>query len=94
MTTIDIPKNIDDLDGSLAGCDNLTTINVDNDNETFVSNKEALYSKDYTTLYKWLDTNIKNLTINELTTSIEDNAFSNLENLEKINTKNVTNIKR
>ena len=98
LETFNIPQNIttfyedDKWDYALMGCNNLQDITVDEKNQYYKESNGALYSKDYTTLYKWFDRNTKNPNINNKTTKISISAFDSCDNVETIDLKNVTDV--
>ena len=98
LETINIPENIttfnedDNVDYTLKGCNKLKNITVDERNQKYTTSNGALYSKDYTTLYKWFDRNTNVPEINNKTTKIEISAFDSYDNVESINLKNVTDV--
>ena len=98
LETLNIPQNIttfyedENWRYVLIGCNNLKKITVDDKNKNYTISNGALYSKDYTTLYKWFDRDTKNPEINGKTKKIGISAFDSCNNIESINLKNVTDI--
>ena len=103
LESINIPQNISTLYEDeliddecpafyvFSGCNKLKNITVDENNKTYTVSDNALYSKDYKTLYKWLNNDIKTPNINPATAKIEAMAFEEA-NIEKLDLKNVTDV--
>ena len=98
LEIINIPENITTFNEdtiyfyTFIGCNNLKSITVDEKNQKYTTSNGALYSKDYTTLYKWFDRNTNVPEINNKTTKIEISAFDSCDNVESIDLKNVTDV--
>ena len=108
LKSINISKNIDNLyesfyDGEeedwcitegyvFEGCANLENITVDPDNQNYIVENGALYTKDHSLLIKYFDRNNKNVVINESTVCIEMEAFNGCTNLETVDLKNATDL--
>ena len=92
LESINIPQNISTLnEDAFNGCNKLKNITVDENNKTYIVSDNALYSKDYKTLYKWLNNDIKTPNINPATTKVEATAFEEA-NIETLDLKNVTDV--
>ena len=103
LETVNIPRNISSLHEEeiidfgapvnyvFWGCNKLKNIIVDENNKTFTVSDNALYSKNYKILYKWLNNNVKNPNINPATTKVEAKAFEEA-NIETLDLKNVTDV--
>ena len=96
LESLNIPEKMDDtyprLDALLSNCYKLKNVIIDPNNKNFILENGAIYSKDYSELYKYLDNNEKTFSINEKTSTIGDYAFANNESIENVDTKNVTDI--
>ena len=103
LESINIPQNISTLYEDelietgcpafyvFSGCNKLKNITVDKNNKTYTVSDNALYSKDYKTLYKWLNNDNKSPNINPATTKVEAMAFEEA-NIETLDLKNVTDV--
>ncbi|MCI6075950.1 MAG: leucine-rich repeat protein [Catenibacterium mitsuokai] len=93
IETINIPQNLEgDLDVLLCNCNKIKNLTLDPNNKNYVIADGGIYSKDYKTLYKYLDYNEKTPLINDKTTKIGRDAFDSKESIESINLKNITKI--
>ena len=88
-----VPYNDEqELDILLSECGKLKNVTVDSNNKYFMIADGAIYSKDYKTLYKYLDNNEKTPVINNKTTKIGEGAFNSENIIESVDVKNVTEI--
>ena len=98
LETINIPQNINDLhedyydDYVFKNCNNLKNISIDSNNQKYIVNDNAFYTKDYKMLIKQLDNKINSLSVRDETETIGSMAFSGCNNLKSINTNNVVYI--
>lgn len=106
LETINIPTAVNSLHESYAnqygyqtpygyifeGCYNLTNVEVDKENKSYLVEDGTLYSKDYSILIKNLDHTKQSIVTKDATKVIDQEAFSNCKNLVSIDLNNVSNI--
>ncbi len=93
LKKITLPKNLKDLgSGVFAGCENLTTISISKDNANFVFEKNALYDKEKTLLYCYVEgAKSESYSMPDTVIDIDEYAFWGNDSLQEI--KFSTNLK-
>jgi len=86
LTSITIPYSVTSIeDGAFIGCNNLTSINVDNSNSSYASIDGVLFDKNIRTLIKYPQAkNFRTYVIPSTVTSIGDEAFYGCRNLNNV----------
>ncbi len=90
LSKVRIGKNVKVIgDGVFAGCNALKSITIDKDNKCLIMEDGALYNKDKTVLYAYLNGNTKeSYNMQKSVKSIKEYTFWGNERLEKISLSN------
>ena len=95
ISSVNIPSTVTNIDRSFDDCQNLTTINVAEENTAYSSEKDVLFNKDKTTLIRCPEAKSGSYTIPSMVTRIADSAFYNCNKITSITvTDNLTSFGR
>ena len=84
VLSVHIPATITDLGSLLGDLPCLEVVKISEDNKSFITENNAVYTSDKTKLIRCLTTAEGEFTIPDTVTCVESNAFTNCKNLKKI----------